>query len=221
LSATEGGRTTILKVKQIFVALLAAALAAQPPTAAPAVPPNAPSIPREISFTPILPGGQFIDSRATLWDVIAIAYHVNFAATHILGLPNWAKNQSYSVAAKPPEGFSALSPAQNTEQVRLMLRAMLAARFHLQIHSETRREPVFHLEVAKGGVRIKEVDPPVPPQNDGCHEEAANCFPASSPSMAPSGRGSFATQCRRTRGSWSAYEIYNAGASSGGRFKQP
>ena len=44
-----------------------------------------------------------------------------------------------------------------------MLRAMPADRFHLQIHSETRQEKSFKLEVAKGGIRIKEVDAPVPP----------------------------------------------------------
>jgi uncharacterized protein (TIGR03435 family) len=60
-------------------------------------------------------------------------------------------------------GFPSLPPAENREQVRLMLRAMPADRFHLQIHSETRQEKSFKLEVAKGGIRIKEVDAPVPP----------------------------------------------------------
>jgi uncharacterized protein (TIGR03435 family) len=48
-----------------------------------------------------------------------------------------------------------------------MLRAMLADRFHLQLHTEIRQERVLDLEVAKGGVRIKEVDPPVPPAKEG------------------------------------------------------
>jgi uncharacterized protein (TIGR03435 family) len=57
--------------------------------------------------------------------------------------------------------------AENREQVRLMMRAMLADRFHLQLHIETRQEPIFNLEIAKGGVRIKEVDAPVPPAKEG------------------------------------------------------
>ena len=53
-----------------------------------------------------------------------------------------------------------------------MMRAMLADRFHLQLHTETRQEPIFNLELAKGGLRIQEVDPPVPPAKEG-HANAA------------------------------------------------
>jgi uncharacterized protein (TIGR03435 family) len=127
------------------------------------VSPNAPPIMRDIGFTPILPGGQFIDSRVPLSSMLAIAYGFRNPDMQLEGLPNWAKSQAYSVSAKPAPGFPSLPPAENIEQVRLMLRAMLADRFHLQIHSETRQEKSFKLEVAKGGIRIKEVDPPVPP----------------------------------------------------------
>jgi uncharacterized protein (TIGR03435 family) len=44
---------------------------------------------------------------------------------------------------------------------------MLADRFHLRAHSETRQEPIFSLEVAKGGIKIQEVPPPVPPAKEG------------------------------------------------------
>ncbi|HEX4810038.1 MAG TPA: TIGR03435 family protein [Bryobacteraceae bacterium] len=85
----------------------------------------------------------------------------------MVGLPNWAKNQAYAVASKPAEGFPSLPPEENKEQVRLMMRAMLGDRFHLRVHAETRQEPLFKLEVARGGVRIKEVDPPVFPAKEG------------------------------------------------------
>jgi len=155
------------------VFLLAATLAAQqvPSPAAPAfdvvsihpVPLNASPIMRDMDFTPILPGGQFIDPRIPLSSMIAFVYDFRNVDMQLEGLPNWAKSQSYSISAKPAPGFPSLPPAENREQVRLMLRAMLADRFHLQIHSETRQEKSFNLEVAKGGIRIKEVDPPVPP----------------------------------------------------------
>lgn len=67
------------------------------------------------------------------------------------------------MTAKAAEDFPTLSPADNREQVRLMMRAMLEDRFHLQLYTETREERVYNLEVAKGGLKIKEVDPPVPP----------------------------------------------------------
>lgn len=37
-----------------------------------------------------------------------------------------------------------------------MWRALLADRFQLKIHSETKTEPVFQLVIAKGGSKLKE-----------------------------------------------------------------
>jgi len=161
---------------------LAAVLAAQQPAgpAAPrfdlvsirAVPPNAPPVMREQDFTPILPGGQYMDSRTYLLFMIDFAYNVRNPDMQLVGLPNWAKNQAFAVAAQPPQDFPALPPAENYQQVRLMMRAMLADRFHLKLHTETRQERIFSLEVAKGGFKIKEVGPPVPPAKEG-HVNAA------------------------------------------------
>jgi uncharacterized protein (TIGR03435 family) len=160
----------------VFAAcFLAAALAAQQPSAVPkfdvvsirTVPKNAPMVMREVSFTPVLPGGQYVDSRASLFGMISTAYEVKNPAIQLAGLPNWAKDQAFEVSAKPAPDFPALSSAENYQQVRLMLRAMLADRFHLQLHTETRQVPVYNLELAKGGIKIKEVDPPVPPATEG------------------------------------------------------
>jgi uncharacterized protein (TIGR03435 family) len=55
----------------------------------------------------------------------------------------------------------ARSPANSrVEDVPLMLRSLLAERFHLAFHRETKEMPVYELVVAKGGSRLKEVDPP-------------------------------------------------------------
>jgi uncharacterized protein (TIGR03435 family) len=168
MSVSKGARIGLAAL------FLTAALAAQQPAAPKfdvvsihSVPPNAPPVMREPDFTPVLPGGQYIHSRAGLFEMIAFAYNVQNASNQLLGLPNWANEQSFSVAAKPTEGFSALPSAENREQVRLMMRAMLADRFHLQVHKETRQKPIFKLEVAKGGIKIREVDPPVPPATEG------------------------------------------------------
>ncbi|MBI2686206.1 MAG: TIGR03435 family protein [Acidobacteria bacterium] len=131
------------------------------------VPLNAAPILRSQDFTPVLPGGQYIDSRTTLLFMIAFAYNVKFPSRQLVGLPNWAKEQSYAVAAKPAEDFPTLPPAENLERVRLMLRTMLTDRFHLRVHTETRRERVYDLKVANGGIKLQEVDPPVPPAKEG------------------------------------------------------
>jgi uncharacterized protein (TIGR03435 family) len=130
------------------------------------LPRDGPTIMRDIDFTPILPGGRYVNSYDALTFMIGFAYNVkNYSK--LVGLPNWAREQSYSVAAQPSDSFPILSPAENIEQVRLMMRGMLADRFHLQMHTESRQEPIFNLEVAKGGLRIKEVAPPVPPSKEG------------------------------------------------------
>jgi uncharacterized protein (TIGR03435 family) len=137
------------------------------------VPRDTPPTMREPDFTPVLPGGQYIDSRAALISMIAFAYNVKNPSTQLAGLPDWAKQESYAIAAKPAAGFPALPPAENREQVRLMMGEMLTDRFHLRLHTQTREEPVFRLEVAKGGIKLREVDPPMPPAKEGPVNAAA------------------------------------------------
>jgi uncharacterized protein (TIGR03435 family) len=160
----------------LFAALtLIGTLAAQPPNpkfevvSIRVVPPNTPPAMRDVDFTPVQPGGQYVDSRTSLYWMIGFAYDVRNVnlERQLEGLPKWAKEQSYAVSAKAAPGLSALSPNENREQVRLMMRAMLADRFHLQLHTEARQERIFKLEIAKGGMKLKEVDPPVPPAKEG------------------------------------------------------
>lgn len=151
--------------------LLAAALAAQTPkfevVSIRVVPPNTPPTMRTVDFTAVQPGGRYVDSRTGLFSMIAFAFQVKDASNRLLGLPKWARETSYAVAAKAGDGSAAPSPAENLRQVRLMLRAMLADRFHLQIHSETREETIYRVEVAKGGFKLQEVGAPVPPEKEG------------------------------------------------------
>lgn len=158
----------IMKVL-LFSVLLSAPLLAQPAfevVSIHRVPPNAEPVFREQDFTPVKPGGQYTDSRTNLFFLIAFAYDVKNPATQLTGLPNWAEKEEYSIAAKPAESFPSLPPGENREQVRMMMRAMLAERFYLQMRTETRREPVLALTLDKGGIKIKEVSPPVPPEKE-------------------------------------------------------
>jgi len=132
-----------------------------------AVPPDAPSLLRPMDFSSVLPGGRFIDSRTVLYSLIIFAYDVRDPDKTLEGVPRWAREQPFSVAAQPGEGFPELPPAQNREAVRLMVRAMLAERFQLKIHPETREGRILRLEVEPGGLRLKEVEAPAPPAKPG------------------------------------------------------
>lgn len=161
------------KVTAVYLGLVVS-LWAQPQTVAPKfdvvsirlVPPNAPPLIREADYSSILPGGRFIDARIPLSVMIGVAYNMK-TGSQVIGLPAWAENTSYEIAAKAGEEYSAATPRENIEQVRLMVRAMLADRFHLEIHSETKNGEGFLLDVAKGGLKINEVAAPIPPEKEG------------------------------------------------------
>jgi uncharacterized protein (TIGR03435 family) len=170
------------RLTAVFLGLVVS-LWAQPKTVAPRfdvvsirlVPPDAPVLMRDPGFSSVLPGGRFNDPRISLPVMIGVAYAVK-NGSQIVGLPNWAENTSYSIAAKAGEDFSAATPEDNLEQVRLMMRALLADRFHLQIHSETQNQKGLLLEVAKGGLKIKEVSAPTPPSKEGLVGAAARKY---------------------------------------------
>lgn len=63
--------------------------------------------------------------------------------------PDWINQERYDIAAK------AAGPAPDAD-LRLMLRTLLADRFGLTFHRETRDLPVYALVVAKGGIKFHE-----------------------------------------------------------------
>jgi uncharacterized protein (TIGR03435 family) len=129
------------------------------------VPSSAPFTILGQGFTPVRPGGQFVHPRASLLFLINVAYGIGDPAVRLLGLPEWTRHESYDVVAKPEEGFPAVSKAENLARVRLMLRGMLAERFGLQIHNENRLARVLSMEVAKAGIKMRDVtDPDLPNQ---------------------------------------------------------
>ncbi len=81
----------------------------------------------------------------------------------IVNMPAWAEDlmgptQYEITAAMPPETTKG--------QFQLMMQSLLADRFHLAFHHETRDFPAYELMVAPGGLKIKEVTPdpnPAPP----------------------------------------------------------
>ena len=90
-------------------------------------------------------------SGATLSQLIERAY--NLKAPQIIG-PAWFTTNQYDIAGRAESGSS---PLQLNLQAQKQLQAMLADRFKLKFHRETRNIPVFELVVAKNGLKIREV----------------------------------------------------------------
>ncbi|MGA3019155.1 MAG: TIGR03435 family protein [Bryobacteraceae bacterium] len=68
--------------------------------------------------------------------------------------PDWLETEGYDVMAKVPAGVP-------QDQIPAMLQTLLADRFQIKLHKETRTLPVYALTVAKGGPKLKETDPTI------------------------------------------------------------
>ncbi|MEI9973515.1 MAG: hypothetical protein WDO73_16595 [Ignavibacteriota bacterium] len=85
----------------------------------------------DLGFTPVLPGGHFMDSNTTLFSMIVLAYDITNPGS-TTGRASGLGTQSFVLGrGKAGSGFCRTYAAENRDQVRLMLRAMLADRFPL------------------------------------------------------------------------------------------
>jgi len=104
-------------------------------------------------------GGVLKMQRITLRDLIAFAYDV--PEEQVSGGPKWIGSDSYDLLARPehpspedmPDGV--VAPGTNAwDRVRLRLQTLLAERFQLGIHKNSRELTGFALVQAKGGAKL-------------------------------------------------------------------
>jgi uncharacterized protein (TIGR03435 family) len=100
------------------------------------------------------PGGRMIATNAPLRLLIQFAYAVHDAphsqplrASQVVGGPAWIDSEGYNIEAKPEA---------NTDQKHawLMLQTLLADRFRLTLHRETRDLPVYDLTARTSGLKL-------------------------------------------------------------------
>ena len=94
----------------------------------------------------------------SLKDLIRTAYEVkDYQITGADSLGSAMDAQRFNIQATMPAGAT-------EKQVPQMLQALLAERFKLVVHRETKDQSVYALVVAKGGPKLKdsEPDPPAP-----------------------------------------------------------
>ncbi len=153
----------------LLVALEATALGAQapPPTAvAPEFEVASVKLAPPIEPQKIMSGqmhvGMSIDAARvdigslSLAELIRVAYRMK--SYQVTG-PDWLPGQRFNIVAKIPEGVS-------KDKVPEMLQALLADRFKLTAHRETKEHQAYALIVGKNGPKLKEAAPeaaPAPP----------------------------------------------------------
>lgn len=92
------------------------------------------------------PGGQrYLGSGVTLKLMIQTAYRVG--AAEVVGGPDWINRDRFDLEAKAERASSA-------EELRAMLKHLLAERFQLQFRRETKELPVYVLTVDTSGPKV-------------------------------------------------------------------
>jgi uncharacterized protein (TIGR03435 family) len=121
--------------------------------------------PRDPKVMMMAPGPRdIVRSMGTARGLVARAYNVTSAtAQRVLGGPNWIDDNdkaSYVIEGKVPEDLydqmQKMTADERFSQGNLMLQSLLADRFKLKVHFETRELPVYELVLAKGGSKLKE-----------------------------------------------------------------
>jgi uncharacterized protein (TIGR03435 family) len=93
--------------------------------------------------------GQLTITNRSLKQLIEMAYSVQ--DFQIAG-PEWLSAAKFDIVAKIPAGAQ-------TDQRPAMMQSLLAERFHLAVHRDSREMPAHALVVAKSGPKMQQVEP--------------------------------------------------------------
>jgi len=100
----------------------------------------------------------FTARNATLQTVLGVAYGVQ--KDLISGAPDWVNSEKYDIEVRLPDSAIQDAPKSGRgigiERLRVMLQALLADRFKLTLHQETKDLSIYELVVAEGGPKLRE-----------------------------------------------------------------
>ncbi len=111
-----------------------------------------------------MPGGGLRMTNVPLRAMITFAYDVR--DFQVSGGPGWVGTERFDVMARPEsaaaEGLTDLAKMTDgqrktvRDQMAERLRALLADRFQLVVHKETKDQPIYALVVSKSGAKLQE-----------------------------------------------------------------
>jgi uncharacterized protein (TIGR03435 family) len=112
------------------------------------------NIPLDDSDTYVPTGGLYIGTNIELWSYVVFSYKLNTNQLPILKAeaPKWVDTEHFDIQAR-----AAGNPTK--DQYRLMMQSLLADRFKLAAHFESRQMPVYALVLAKPGVTGPQLRP--------------------------------------------------------------
>lgn len=97
-------------------------------------------------------GRNLITVNSSLADLMMFAYSVQMK--QIVGAPDWMQSDRYDINATPDQ-----EGTPTADQVRIMIRNLLADRFQLKLHRDKRELSAFVLTVGKNGAKLQPTQP--------------------------------------------------------------
>lgn len=107
-------------------------------------------------------GRNFRTVNSSLGDLIRFSYELQ--AKQVVNGPDWLDKDRYDIAAVPEQ-----EGVPNAEQVRIMIRKLLADRFKLTFHHDKRELSAYLMTVAKSGEKLKPTERQGPFPGFGFH----------------------------------------------------
>jgi uncharacterized protein (TIGR03435 family) len=111
------------------------------------------------------PTGRLNIVNATFRTLLRSAYRLQ--DYQIIGGPGWLSGDRFDIQATPPAnyqpeplGLPCIGADCPLTRTQIMMQELLAERFQLRSHRETRELPVYELTIAKNGFKLKEVAAP-------------------------------------------------------------
>ena len=95
--------------------------------------------------------GKLNIEAAELRQIVGLAYAIQ--RVRVLGGPPGADSDQFDIVAK------AASPDATRDEVRSMLQTLLAERFQMAVHRETKQLPAYTLVLGKGGSKLRLASP--------------------------------------------------------------
>ena len=98
-----------------------------------------------------LPGGTGYNAlRISVKDMLSVMYRIPHR--QILGGPEWLNTEKFDVLARADHSYS-------IDELHTMFQNLLADRFQLKLHRQSKLGPVYVLTVAPSGLKMVPVDP--------------------------------------------------------------
>jgi uncharacterized protein (TIGR03435 family) len=109
----------------------------------------------------LLPNGRFTATNSTLRSLVLRAHKLH--ESQLIGYPEWIDAERFDIDAR-----TASPPAEGPEALMVPLRALLAERFNLRTHPDTRPLPAYVLRLAR---RDGQLGPQIRPTQADCSGE--------------------------------------------------